>query len=155
MKYILVGLTIAVALISSSFLLGNAYAKGLKVYLSVNSNQFLGETNINTFQFGGQIYTHSGFINQGSTQLTLQYPDDLVQQGNFRICIQGYCGEGYNSPEKKPESVFISIGGSSSNNGNNYNDNSVQQSPSQSQSQSLNNDNTIIFCAQERCDVQN
>jgi len=73
----------------------------------------------------------------------------------FRICVsvsngvQG-CSQGYNSEEKKPETVNVNI----------HNDLTYlapepqqEQQFGQSQSQSQSDDDTIIICNEPRCEV--
>jgi hypothetical protein len=55
------------------------------------------------------------WINQGVTQITLQYDDGLIHTGEFRICVEIYDGiessggNGYNSEEKKPEYISVNV----------------------------------------------
>jgi hypothetical protein len=130
-----------------------AHAKGLKIYLSVNTNLAGQGVEIDTFQFGNWIYTHTGYINNGFTKLTLEYPENLVRNGEFEICAYGVhadfesCSFGYNGKESKPEYVTVELYGS--------NMPSQQSQPQQGgQSQSQSTENTIIICQQERCEVQ-
>ena len=82
------------------------------------------------------------YINQGITEITLQYPDGAIRDGEFVVCvglsggIQG-CDKGYDSEAKKPEYVHVNVQGGGDptpfiENGN-----------SQSQSQSSNNDRLL------------
>jgi hypothetical protein len=54
-------------------------------------------------------------MNSGLNEYTLEYPSGLIDAGYFRICVTTEsddwynCGEGYNSREKKPESVFVNL----------------------------------------------
>ncbi len=55
-------------------------------------------------------------MNTGRNEYTLQYPSQLVENGDFEICIQTWngdhsCGNGYNSEEKRPEDVFVILYG--------------------------------------------
>ena len=132
-----------------------AHAKGLKVFLSVDTNLASQGVEIDTFQFGDWIHTHTGNINNGFTQLTLQYPEDLVRNGDFEICVYGVladfesCSLGFNGKESKPEYVTVELYGS------NMPSQQLQpQQGGQSQSQSQSSENTIIICQQERCEVQ-
>ena len=107
-----------VALITSSIILQQkqlVYAKGLKVFLTIDTNQRSQDVRIETYQHGDQIDTRTGFINTGITELTLQYTEGLVETGDFRICVTALsdnlyaCGNGYNSKEKKPEYVSVNL----------------------------------------------
>lgn len=158
------GLIMISTLILSGIILQPVQAKGLKVFLTIDTNQRNQDASIETYQHGNQIDTRTGFINTGITELTLQYPEALVETGDFRICVRLYdgvegCGIGYNSPEKKPEYVSVNIQRQQvlideSNSG---------QSQSQSQSQSNENNNadsnsntnTVIVCPpNEKCVIQ-
>jgi len=56
-------------------------------------------------------------MNNRITEFTLQYPDELIDVGHFRICVIAQsddlqsCGNGYNSEEKKPENVRVNLFG--------------------------------------------
>ena len=93
--------------------------------------------------------TLNGFINTGSNNLDLQYPDDLIENGeSFRICVTGQvesCADGYNSEAKKPERATVNLYG-------NFPAPAPQQQQqqddqqSQSQSQSSTNNNNVYNC---------
>jgi hypothetical protein len=128
------------------------FGKGLKVYLTVNSDLSSQSANIVTWQGASEKYSHNDFINTGSTQLTLEYPDGLINTGEFRLCVTAgsysNCSLGYNSEEKKPEYITVDL----------YAPRSIvpqtHEQQGQSQSQSQSSDNTIIICNREQCDVR-
>jgi hypothetical protein len=136
-------------------LVSEAYAKGLKVNLEVNTNLGSQDVRINAFQSGSEIYAHNEFMNNGITLFDLQYPNRLIENGeSFQICVVTItdnlqsCGNGYNSDEKKPENVRVDIISSSTP--------QPQQQPDQSQSQSQSsnneNNNNVYVCPPEaRC----
>ena len=127
-----------------------ASSKGLKLYLTVNTNLPNQDIGIDTYQYGNRIYSHSGFINTGTNEITLNYPRDLVDNGPFRICIGTWndgqaCGDGYNSEEKKPEGVYVSL----------YVFAPPPEDTDQSQSQSQDQQQTVIVCpANARCVIE-
>ncbi len=67
--------------------MGDVYAKGLKVYLTVDSNQRPQEGTIYTYQHGIQVDSRYHFIDQGITQVTLQYDDDVIDVGVQDLCV--------------------------------------------------------------------
>ena len=87
----------------------------MKVFLTVDTNQRSQDVRIETFQHGNRIDTCNGFINTGITEITLQYPEGLIETGDFRIYVTVLSdnlyayGNGYNSEEKKPEYVSINL----------------------------------------------
>ena len=117
----------------------NAYAgeKGLKLYLTVDTNIRNQDIGIETYQHGRNIYSHDGFMNAGLNEYTLNYPNGFIDIGQFQICIQTndgrFCGDGFNSEEKRPENVFINA-----NEGRNFGSVPQQQDDSQGQSQASN-----------------
>lgn len=137
----------------------DVFAKGLKVYLTVDSNQRSQEGTIRTYQYDQVVDTRFDWIPQGTTQLTLNYQEKQVENGEFQICITledsvSGCGNGYDSEEKKPEHVTVNIHSPHVLLGN--------EGDSQSQSQSSNNENDnnnalsqsqetkIIICTAEK-----
>jgi hypothetical protein len=160
MRLFTVGLIIVFALVISSLALTpstalQASSKGLKLYLTVDSN-LNDDVRVNTYQHGDRVFTHDAVIHSGSNELTLQYTSGLIDTGEFRICIrannynESVCNTGYNSEAKQPEHVFINL--FVDENRNSPSDDSQAQSQSQdneqSQSQSQNNEQTttIINC---------
>ena len=108
-----------------------------------------------------------GLIHSGSNEVTLQYPGDLIDTGEFRICIRSNnydelaCGTGYNSEAKQPEHVFINLFVEENRNSPDVDvDNQAQsQSQDNEQSQSQNNNQeqttTIINCPPDsRCVIE-
>ena len=91
-----------------------ASSKGLKLYLTRDTN-LNEDVRINTYQYGDKIFTHDAVIHSGSNEVTLQYPNGLIDTGEFRICVramnydQSACDIGYNSEAKQPEHVFINL----------------------------------------------
>lgn len=135
----------------------------------IDSNQRPQQAAIGTYQDGYRVSEEFYYINQGTTEITLQYREGAIENGEFDICvavsggIQG-CGKGYDGPEKKPEYVrvnvhsdFVPVVEEEQNNGN-----------SQSQSQSSNNENNnennnalsqsqetkIYICNEGGCKIQ-
>lgn len=135
MKRITVGLLISSMVIFSIILTSStslqASSKGLKLYLTIDTDLNNQDISIATYQYGNKIYDHNGFMNTGVNEYTLNYPRHLVDNGQFEICIftsndGSYCGSGYNSEAKKPEHVFV----------NAYLGNNFGEIPDQDQSQS-------------------
>jgi hypothetical protein len=118
---IAIGLTLS--LVSTIFIaaiatadIQNIFAKGLKLYLTIDTNLANQPIRIDTNQYGQTVYSHSGSMNPGRNEITLQYPNHLVDNGPFEICVGTWnngqsCGNGNNGEEKKPESVFVSLYG--------------------------------------------
>jgi hypothetical protein len=151
-----VGLIIVVLFISSIVLLPSstlhATSKGLKLYLTVDTDLLGQDIRIDTEQHGRWVYGHDGFVNTGLNEYTLEYPRDLIENGEFQICVTTQnddwynCGEGYNSREKKPERVFVNL-----ITGQTTSPDTQSQTESQSQSQSQ----TVIVCpANARCVIE-
>jgi hypothetical protein len=89
-----------------------ASSKGLNLHLIVDTNLESQDTTIITQQYRNEIYTHDGFLHTGRNEYTLQYPNNIVDSGPFVICIDVgfewlYCGDGYNTEEKRPENAYI------------------------------------------------
>jgi len=120
MKIFTVKLLIISALVMSSTLLIPsstallASSKGLKIYLKVDTN-LNDDVRINTYQYGDRVFTHDATLHSGSNEVTLQYPNGLIDTGEFRICVKSIdydesaCNTGYNSEAKQPEHVFINL----------------------------------------------
>ena len=164
-----VGLVIImiVALITSSIISQQqqlVYAKGLKVFLTIDTNQRSQDVRIETYQHGDQIDTRTGFINTGITELTLQYTEGLVETGDFRICVTALsdnlyaCGNGYNSKEKKPEYVSVNLfrnlvyadedtsSNSASSSSSSSSDSESNSASTSSSSIENTNENIIVIC---------
>ena len=120
MKILTVGLIIISALVMSSAILTSSAAlhassKGLKLYLTIDTDLPSQDITIDTEQFGQLVYGHDGLMNTGINEYTLEYPSGLVENGDFRICVTTVnndwynCADGYNSKEKKPEHVFVNL----------------------------------------------
>ena len=114
-----------------------ATSKGLKVDLTVETNLQSQPARIETYQFGSIIGVNSDYINTGTTNIRLQYPSGLIENGeSFQIRVIAQTdnlyadGNGYNSEAKKPEHVSVSLFGNS------------QQHVGDSQAQSSSNENT-------------
>jgi hypothetical protein len=158
MKTFAVGVII-ISTVLMSTTTNDVFAKGLKVYLTVDSNQRSQDATISTYQYDRVVDTRLDWIEQGITQLTLNYQEDQADNGEFRICVtlndgpEG-CGNGYDVKEKKPENIYVNIHRMQVLLGNKGN--------SQSQSQSSNNQNEnnnalsqsqktkIIICTAEK-----
>ena len=160
-------LLIVAAIAISLVVTPNVFAtgKGLKVYLTIDSNQPAQNGGVGTYQYGEsvtKVSTH--FINQGTTEITLNYHKGTVENGNFEICVavvgaQG-CGTGYDGPEKEPVYVHVNIEGQQQANAptaqaqsqasNNENNNNNENTNALSQSQST----TIYVCKENGCIAQ-
>lgn len=168
--YIIIGIVITlivvtiVGMVVVTDVFGSKGGKGLKVFLTVNSNYERDHAGIGTFQFGNTIEQGAGWINNGVTTMTVKYDKGEVQTGDFQICIRltngiQSCGSGYNSESKEPTHVTVNlyrdVEPQPSNNGNDQ---------SQSQSSSNNNENnnalsqsqetTIYICKEGACTAQ-
>jgi hypothetical protein len=143
-----------------------ASSKGLKLYLTVDTN-LNDDVRINTYQHGDRVFTHDAVIHSGSNEVTLQYPNDLIDTSEFRVCVRSNnndksaCGTEYNSEAKQPEHVFINLFVQENRNPSKVSDDSQVQSQnqgneqSQSQSQSNKQTTTIINCPPDsRCVIE-
>jgi hypothetical protein len=139
--------------------------KGLRVFLTVNTNLQPQNAKIETYQFDNWVQVNQAYLNGGTTQIELNYQKEAIQNNNeFGICVTAEssnlrsCGYGYDSSEKKPEYVTVDL----------YGDHGQQSfsEPSQSQAQSSSNNNennnalsqsqetTIIICNDGKCKKQ-
>ncbi len=137
--------------------------KGLKAFLTVNTNLAGQPVEIYTSQFGENVEIHDSYMDNGYTEFELLYDRGMVINGEFKICVYAVnadieeCTYGYDSEEKRPEYVAVDLFGS-----NMPPSQPVQQDQAQSQSSSNENNNansntqsqTIIICQQEKCEVQ-
>jgi len=168
MKIYVVGIIVVFTLVLSSIALTptialQASSKGLKLYLTVDSNQGSQDGTIQTSQYGRVVDTRLQYITQGNYQYELRYQEGQVDNGDFQICVtlnNGVinCNTTYNGPEKKPVYVHVNLHGETNSN----------EGQSQSQSQSSNNENnnnnenslsqsqatTIYICKEEGCTKQ-
>jgi len=149
MMIIIVSILTISSMVSTPSTTLHASSKGLKIYLTVESN-LNDDVIINTYQYGDRVYTHDGFVNTGRNEITLQYPSRLIDTGEFRICVnalndgESACDNAYNSEVKQPEHVYINLF-----RGDDYADQGQSQSQSQSQ------DQTVIVCpANARCIIE-
>ena len=141
MKIYVVGIIVVFTLVLSSIALTpttalQASSKGLKLYLTVDSNQGRQDGTIQTSQYGRVVDTRLQYITQGNYQYELRYQKGQVDNGDFQICVTlnngvNNCNTGYNGPEKKPVYVHVNLHGETNSN----------EGQSQSQSQSSNNEN--------------
>lgn len=123
-----------------------ASSKGLKLYLTVNTN-LNDDVRINTYQYEDRVFMHGALIHSGSNEVLLRYPSGLIDTGEFRICVrsnnydESACDTGYNSEAKQPEHVFINLFVEEGRNSPNLDSQaqSQNQDNEQSQSQSQNN----------------
>lgn len=143
---------------------GSEEVKGLKVDLEVENQYMSQPAEVDTFQSGQLIGTHDIQVDEGLYVYGLQFEKGDLNTGNFEVCVflvgdgKEACGTGYNSEEKKPEAVYVSlladfqaaptepVDSSSSSSSAASSENSNTNANSQSQ--------TVIICAQEKCDVQ-
>jgi hypothetical protein len=169
MKIFTVGLIILSALVLSSIALApttalQASSKGLKLYLTIDTN-LNDEVIINTYQYVDRVFTHDAPIHSGSNEVTLQYPSDLIDTVEFRICVRAInyevstCDIGYNSEAKQSEHVLISLFTEENRNLPNVDVDSQAQSQSQdnelSQSQNNEQTTTIVNCPPDsRCVIE-
>ena len=70
-----IGSITLITLIVSGIVLQEVQAKGLKVYLTVDTNLPSQNLRMETYQFRNVVYSHEGFMNNVITDFTLQYPD--------------------------------------------------------------------------------
>ncbi len=158
--FILVGYGCSIYVISANASGG----KGLKVYLTVNSNQGGQDSTIRTYQYGDVQDSRLQYINEGSYQYELKYQKQQIDRGEFMICVelinemQG-CANGYNGVEKSPVYVALSIQGEQPEQ---QSDNGQSQAQSSSNSNENNNNNalsqsqetTIWICKEGGCTAQ-
>jgi hypothetical protein len=117
-----------------------ASGKGLRVFLSVNTNLAAQDVKIITTQYDQRIQTNDGYMNNGYTQFELEYDKGMVENGEFKVCVHApnggiqECTTGYNSKASRPEYLSVDLLGS--------NMPQQQQPQGQSQAQSSNNENT-------------
>jgi hypothetical protein len=155
MKIITFGLIISVLAISNLALTSlpvlQASSSGLKLYLTVDTNLRSQDIRIDTEQYGTWIHSDLGFLTPGLNEYTLQYPRGLIENGDFRICVTVLgddwykCGNGYNSSEKKPEHLFISLGERNAPIFDPTRSQSQGENQEQSQSQSQSNDQSVVI----------
>lgn len=144
-----------------------ASSKGLKVFLTIENSQPSQNGRVAIFQDGSLMTSNEYFINSGRSELTLQYPSGWIDTGSFEICIRlsdgaEGCGDGYNSPEKKPEYVTVYIGQLDTSGLIDIPNQGNDQSQSQSQGSSNENNNAlsqsqetkIYICNDKGCTVQ-
>ena len=86
------------------------------------------------------MFTHDGHINNGNTELTVQYPEETIQNGaEFEVCIYAIdaniekCEYGYDSEENQPEDITMTLFG--------FNTPEQEERPEQSQSSNSENNN--------------
>ncbi len=84
-----------------------ANSKGLKLYLTVDSNQGSQDGTIQTSQYGRVVDTRPQYITQGNYQYELRYQKGQVDNGDFQICVTlnngvNNCNTGYDGPEYAP-----------------------------------------------------
>ena len=82
-----VGMIIISALVISSITLTSSTAlqassKGLKLYLTVDTN-LNNDVKLNKYQQGDRVFTHDAVIHSGSNKVTLRYPSGLIDTGDF------------------------------------------------------------------------
>lgn len=162
--YILAALLVVSVGIAMTVMTSDVFGKGLKVYLTVDSNQAGQDASIGTYQYGDRVSEEIYYINNGITEITLQYRDGAIENGDFQICVAIHglqrCATGHDSEAKKPEYVRVNLQTGDptpipTDNGN-----------AQSQSQSSNNENnnnnalsqsqetTIYICKENGCVAQ-
>jgi hypothetical protein len=137
--------------------------KGLKVFLTVDSNHAPQQGLITTYQYGQHVDSRYQFIEQGRYEYTLNYQKGQIDNGQFKICVaitDGVygCADSYNGIEKDPVYVALTIQGSVNG------DSSEPQGQSQAQSSNNENENsnalsqsqetTIWICKEGGCTAQ-
>ena len=165
MKIYVIGIIVVFTLVLSSIALTpttalQASSKGLKLYLTVDSNQGSQDGTIQTSQYGQVVDTRLQYITQGNYQYELRYQKGQVDNGDFQICVTlnngvNNCSNGYNGSEKKPVYVHVNLRGET-------NDNTESQSQTQSSNNENNNNNalsqsqetTIYICKEGGCTKQ-
>jgi len=147
-------IVIATGLITlSTVLLTPVYAggKGLKVSLFINNVLTTQNAVVETWQEGRFIQSDTWYIQYTNSEGVLAYPGGVIETGPFQICVTlqydnvQSCGNGYNSEEKRPETVSISFSSAPAP------DNAGGSDQNQRQSQ----DRTVIVCpANARCIIE-
>jgi hypothetical protein len=113
---------------------------------------------------------HDAVIHSGSSEITLQYPNGLIDTSEFRICVRtmnydkSVCDTRYNSEAKQPEHLFINLFVEENRDSPNaeVDDSQAQsqnqdneQSQSQSQTNNQEQTTTIINCPPDsRCVIE-
>jgi hypothetical protein len=149
MKVVTIGLITSIVIMSSivttSLTTLYASSKGLKVFLTVDTNLPSQSVRIETYQGENWVYSHDGYINTGTNELEMQYPSHTIESGRpFGICVTALsvnlrsCGDGYNSEGKHPEHVYVNLFGN-----NNQPSESSSSSSASSSSSSSSSENTI------------
>jgi hypothetical protein len=141
-------------IILSTVFLEPVYAggKGLKVNLFINNVLTTQNAVIETWQDGRFVQSDTWNIQYTNVGGLLNYPRGAIESGPFQICVTlqydniQSCGNGYNSEEKRPETVSISFSSAPSPAPDTNGGGSAQ---SQSQSQT-----TIICPANAKCIIE-
>ena len=154
-------------LLDSDALAGGS--KGLKVFLTINTNLVSQPVEIDTYQFDQFVSTHHGYMDNGMTQIEIDYEKGEIVNGEFEVCVypsqvdMDRCANGYDSKAKEPVYVSIDLFGSNSPQPV---DQPRGQENSQSQSSANNNENennnalsqsqetTIYICNDGKCQVK-
>lgn len=164
-SFVAAAVFLAPTLLATDVLAGGS--KGLRVFLTVNTNLASQPIGIDTYQFDRFIATHDSYLDSGGTQIELNYEKGEIVNGEFEICVypsmvdMEKCANGYDSEAREPVYVTIDLYGSNS-------PQPIDQGDDQSQSQSSSNENnnennnaqsqsqetTIIICNDGKCKEQ-
>lgn len=149
-------------LVATTDVFGSEQGKGLKVFVTINTNLVSQPVYLDTFQFGQFVGSFDSYMNNGASETVIQFENGEMQTGDFEICAiadegMKQCATGYNGEEKEPEYMTIGI----------YSNNTPQPvygNQPQSQAQSSNNENnnalsqsqgtTIYICKEGGCTKQ-
>ena len=126
-----------------------AGGKGLNVNLFINNVLTAQNAVIETWQDNRFLQSDTWYIQYTNSEGVLHYPSEVIETGPFQVCVTlqydniQSCGNGYNSEEKRPETVSISFSSApapapDSNGGGS------------DQSQSQSQDQTVIVCPPKR-----
>ena len=107
---------LAPTLLASDALAGGS--KGLRVFLTINTNLVSQPVEIDTYQFDQFVAMHNSYIDNGITEIELNYEPGEVVNEEFELCAYPMnteleqCAFGYNTEEKEPVYVTVDVYGS-------------------------------------------
>ena len=158
---------LAAALVLAPTLLATevqAGGKGLRVFLTINTNLVSQPVEIDTYQFDQFLVTHQSYMDNGETQIEINYEPGEVVNGEFKLCAYAMeadmerCVWGYDSEAKEPVYFNVDFYGSYSQPVENNRGNSQSQSSANNNennnAQSQSQETTIIICNNGKCEGQ-
>ncbi len=169
-KIIIFSLVAAAVFLAPTFLSTDALAGGskdLKVFLTVNTNLAGQPIEIDTYQFDQFLVTHDSYMDNGVTEIELNYNPGEVVNGEFELCVYAMtanmekCSFAYDNEAKEPVYVTVDLYGSFTpqpiENDQGYSQSQVSSSEnnnenSNAQSQSV--ENNIYICNDGECKKQ-